>query len=156
MWDKLRKQVALEREQLHRLLEAYRPLVERCAASPPTPIEASALGAMLHSFYNGIENMFKRIAEKLDGGAPGGEFWHRELLDSMSVPGETRSAVISEQLAESLDDYLTFRHLFRHAYTFNLRWDRMKTLVLGCEDTLTQLESELDRFLEAGDPDGER
>ena len=44
---------------------------------------------------------------------------------------------------------MEFRHVFRHAYTFDLRWDRMKTLVLGCEETLQLVEGELDRFFEA-------
>jgi hypothetical protein len=115
VWDRLRKQIALEQAQLHRLTEMYRPLIETCAARPPTEIELTALAAMVHSVYNGVENIFKRVAEEVDGGSPRGEFWHRELLDSMRVPGKTRPAVISEVLAEALDDYLTFRHLFRHA-----------------------------------------
>ncbi len=147
MWDKLRKQVAVERQQLRWLLESYRALLERCAASPPSDIELSALAAMLHSLYNGIENIFKRIAGELDEQLPGGESWHRDLLDSMSCPGRGRPAVISQSLVERLDAYLDFRHFFRHAYVFSLRWDRMKGLVLGCDETLRQLEAELDSFL---------
>ena len=150
MWDKLRRQVTVERQQLHRLLEMYRPLIERCAVVPPDDTELSALAAMLHSFYNGFENIFKRVAAELDGGLPSGEFWHRELMDSMTMPIGERSAVLSEKLIERLDDYLEFRHFFRHAYTFDLRWDRMKTLVLGCEETLQLVEGELDRFFEVG------
>ena len=137
----------MEREQLHRLLETYRSLLEKCAGNPPSDLELSALAAMLHSFYNGIENIFKRIGEELDGHSPRSEFWHRQLLDSMSEPGKVRPAVISKGLVECLDSYLDFRHFFRHAYIFTLRWDRMKGLVLGCEDTLRRLEAELDSFL---------
>jgi hypothetical protein len=67
VWDKLRKQIAVERQQLHRLLATHRPILEKCAARPPSEIELSALAAMLHSFYNGTENIFKRIAEEIDG-----------------------------------------------------------------------------------------
>jgi hypothetical protein len=143
-------QVTLERRQVHRLLETYRPLVEKCAGSPPDDIELAALAAMLHSFYTGLENIFKRVAAELDGGLPSGEFWHRELMDSMTMPSRERSAVLSERLIEQLDDYLEFRHFFRHAYTFDLRWDSMKALVLGCEETLQLVEGDLDRFFEAG------
>src|SRR5208282_4550496 len=97
----LQEQVTLERGQLHRLFCIHRPLLEKCAVSPPNDIELSALAAMLHSFYNGKE-------------------------------------------------YMEFRHVFRHAYTFDLRWDRMKTLVLGCEETLHLVEGKLDRFFEGG------
>jgi hypothetical protein len=61
VWDDLREKAAVEREQLHRLLDHCRSLLEKCAANPPNEIELSPLAAMLHSFYNGIENIFKRI-----------------------------------------------------------------------------------------------
>jgi hypothetical protein len=105
---------------------------------------------MLHSFYNGIENIFKRIAEGLDEGLPARQFWHRSLLDAMGGPGKARPAAISAGMVDRLDSYLDFRHFFRHSYTFSLRWDRMKDLVLGCEKTLEMLEDELERFLAAG------
>jgi hypothetical protein len=79
-----------------------------------------------------------------------GEFWHRQLLDSMKAAGQARPAVISDSLATRLDDYLTFRHLFRHAYTFDMRWEGIKPLVLGFRETLAHLEEELDHFLETG------
>ena len=62
MWRKLRKQIAVEREMLNQLLVDHRPLLRKCEASPPDRIEVSALGAMLHGFYNGVENIFKRVA----------------------------------------------------------------------------------------------
>lgn len=151
MWDKARKQVGVERQQLQRLLETYRPILKKCATRPPSDIELSGLAALLHSFYNGIENVFKRIAEEIDGQLPGGEAWHRELLDAMGQPGRARPAVISKGLIERLDAYLDFRHFFRHAYIFSLRWERMKGLALGCEDTLRQLEAELDSFFHGAD-----
>lgn len=102
---------------------------------------------MLNSFYNGIENIFKRAAVELDDGLPGGEFWHKELLDAMTQPTSRRDRVISHELRGRLKEYMEFRHVFRHAYIFNLRWDGMKTLVLNCEETLRQLETEMDAFL---------
>jgi len=58
-----------------------------------------------------------------------------------------RKAVISAGLRLRLKEYMEFRHFFRHAYIFTLRWDRMKGLVLGCQDPLRQLEVELDSYL---------
>jgi len=36
-----------------------------------------------------------------------------------------RPRIISSELAEELDDYRKFRHLFRHAYGGELRWKKM-------------------------------
>jgi hypothetical protein len=151
----VRKQVALERQQLRRLLETYHALLCKCETSPPDNIELSALAAMLHSFYSGIENIFKRIAEEFNGQSPRGQAWHREPLDLMGQPGKRRPAVISEGLVERLDAYLDFRHFFRHSYVFFLRWDRMKALVLGCGETLKLVEDELDRFFAPGTGSGQ-
>ena len=150
MWDSLREQVALERGQLHRLFRVHRPLLEKCVAIPPNEIELSALAAMLHSFYNGVENIFKRTILELGDPMPGGESWHKELLDGMAEATGNRKPLLSPGLRGRLKEYMEFRHVFRHAYIFDLRWDRMKTLVLGCEETLQLVEGELDRFFEAG------
>jgi hypothetical protein len=155
VWDSLQEQVALERRQLHRLFSVYRPLLEKCAASAPDDIELSALSAMLHSFYNGMENILKRVTLELGDPMPGGESWHKELLDSMSDATGNRNAVLSPQLRGRLKEYMEFRHVFRHAYIFSLNWDRMKPLVLGCEETLQLVEGELDRFFEAGTASGQ-
>ncbi len=111
MWDELREQVTLERGQLHRLPDVYRPLVDQCAVTPPNDIELSALAAMLHAFYNGIENIFKGTAVELGGPMPTGEFWHKELLDSMTRATGQRGPVLSPELRGRLKEYMEFRHV---------------------------------------------
>jgi hypothetical protein len=155
VWDSLRKQVAAERQELHRLVETHRPLLDKCAAAPPNDIELSALAALLQSFYTGIENIFKRATLELGDRMPSSEYWHKELLDAMTQPSGQRGSVLSPELRGRLKEYMEFRHVFRHAYVFNLRWDRMKGLVLGCEETLKLLEDELDRFFAAGSGSGQ-
>jgi hypothetical protein len=146
VWPKLQKQAAVEMEQIKQLLEMHLPLLQKCERVKPDAIERSALAAMLHSFYTGIENIFKRVAVEIDGEPPQGEIWHRQLLDRMARPNEKRAAVISEALKDKLRSYLEFRHVFRHAYTFELRWEKMAELVLGCEGIFSQLESEMNHF----------
>lgn len=143
----LRKELTTDREQLHLLLRTHQELLRRCRNQEPTVDELAALAAILHAFYNGIENLFKRIAVALDGGSPRSQVWHSALLDSMKCARVTRPAVITEDLGESLHEYLNFRHVFRHAYSFELRWVRMKHLVHASADTLERLEAELDQFL---------
>lgn len=61
MWHKLAKQINVEREQLRRLIEIHSRLLANCSSQPPNEIELSALVALLHSFYTGVENIFKRV-----------------------------------------------------------------------------------------------
>lgn len=60
----------------------------------------------LHGFYSGIERIFERLAETLDGSLPKGENWHQVLLIQMSkeVIG-IRPVVISQQTLKRLDEY---------------------------------------------------
>jgi hypothetical protein len=127
---KLRKQIDVERQQLDRLIDEHRPLLESCASSIPTAIEVSALATFLHSFYSGIENSLKRIAVEFDGAAPSGDAWHRQLLTSMAAATDRRPAVLSKTLHEVLNEYLAFRHFFRQAYSFHFDWSKMSHLVL--------------------------
>ena len=150
MWARLGKQIAVEREQLNHLLETHRSLLAQCASTPPNSIELSALAAMLHSFYTGIEHIFKRIAAEVDRALPRGESWHRELLEAMARSANTRRAAISPTLRDQVREYIEFRHVFREAYSFQLQWEKMAHLVLGCEKTLKALETELDIFLQSG------
>jgi len=113
--DKLLKQIDVERQQLNRLIDEHRPLLESCVSIGPTTIEVSALATFLHSFYSGIENTLKRIAIEIEGTVPSGDAWHTQLLTSMMTATNRRPAVLSATLHEVLREYLAFRHFFRQA-----------------------------------------
>ena len=144
--DKLKKQIKVEFEQLEYLLNTYEPLLKKCISESLDPIEISALAAMLHAFYTGIENIFKRVSTELDGGLPKTEIWHRTLLNAMALPGPIRPPVISQNLKDALRGYLDFRHVFRHAYTFDLRWAKMAGLVGECNKTYRKLKEDITAF----------
>ena len=146
-WDDLRKEIATERQYLHRELDGYQPLLTKCRTQTPDLIERAALGALLHSFYNGLENVFKRIAMACDGGMPEGGLWHRRLLDSMAQARPNRPAALSEQTRKALRPYADFRHLFRHGYLAQLNWELMADAVRGIPAMLQKVEADLERFL---------
>lgn len=100
MWPELKEQIAVERAQLRELLELHRPLLEKCRDQMPEAVELSALAAMLHSLYTGIENVFRRIAIELGDGAPTGDAWHQRLLGEMKRETARRPRVISDELHE--------------------------------------------------------
>ena len=149
MWPELKREISVERESLERLLAMHHDLIVKCAVTPPDFIETSALSALLHSFYTGAENLFKRVSVHLDQAMPQGEMWHSRLLDSMIEATLSRPAVIPGELRDHLRGYFSFRHVFRHAYAFEIRWAKMAPLVLDCEKTLHWLEMELDKFVAA-------
>ncbi|MFL6258303.1 MAG: hypothetical protein ACJ76Y_01220 [Thermoanaerobaculia bacterium] len=146
MWPDLKEQIAVEESQLERLLAIHQPLLERSRTQAPNDIELSALAALLHSFYTGIENLFRRIAIEVDGGIDKGDGWHRRLLVQVGTSRDSRPSVISNELLERLQPYLQFRHVFRNSYSFQLHWEKMQPLVLHCEETFESLRAEMAAF----------
>lgn len=155
-WDKFRKQQAAEREQLRRLLTGIQPLLAKCRDTIPNEIELSALAATLHSFYTGVENIFKRVDVELDDRRVSGETWHRDLLLRMKARTTDHPALLSNALHDLLLEYLRFRHVFRSAYSFDLDWRKMSPLVLKVEETFHQLEAALDVFLSGAESGNRR
>jgi len=84
---------------------------------------------------------------ELDGEPVSGDGWHRELLRRMKTSTLQRPALLSEELHDSLNEYLRFRHVFRNAYSFDLDWQKMSPLVLRLPETFKRLEKALDDFL---------
>jgi len=145
VWPETRKKVEIELEFLHRLLEDHRDLLGPRKGSPDSTT-LLAIAALIHSFYTGIENVFKRISLEVDGSVPTGPRSHTDLLVLMEQPTRARPAVISESLGLRLGEYLSFRHVFRTAYSFQLDWAKMAGPVSQCRETLQQLEAELVLF----------
>ena len=94
MSSELVQDTELELRQIQDLLARHEALLE---APPPSedPVRTMALAALLHSYYTGIENVFRRIAAPCDGGLPSGPSWHRQPLDSMAMRTPEGPAVIS-------------------------------------------------------------
>lgn len=107
-----------------------------------------ARGSMLHDFYNGVERVFLRIARELNGGAPRGDQWHRDLIDDMALAiPEVRPAVVDRGLADTLGEYLRFRHVFRNVYGGVLDARRMASLEERLPATLEAFRRQVAAFV---------
>lgn len=147
----LENEITIEIENLERLNQEMKHLLASIEEEKSS-MEVRAAGSILHDFYCGIEKIFERIAVVGDRNLPHGEDWHKDLLFQMAKSfEETRGKVISEDLLQPLKEYLRFRHLFRHIYGFELKWNRIKPLCMEMETLLDNLKSELERFLETLD-----
>jgi len=144
--------VTFEIGQIGQLFTAYADLLERVQKRTPDLVEATAIASVLHSFYNGLENIFLSIVKGLDQKVPHGPQWHRDLLVQMSQRVENRDVVVSTELAQKLADYPGFRHFYRHSYSFLLEWEEMKKLAIPLREVWAQVKEELDRFLENLNP----
>jgi len=106
-------------------------------------------GSILHDFYNGAERIFKKIAVEINGGYEDSEKWHKALLYKMTMPVKgLRPAILSEELAAEMDEYLAFRHLFRNSYGFELKGERINYLAKKFDSVAKQFSREVKKFLD--------
>lgn len=143
----IKQKIEFEISQLDEHVLKSTILIAKCRLQEPDYIELCAIGSMLHSYYNGIENIFVIIAKNIDGVIPKHNKWHSELLTSMSCTNENRVAVISDSLKSSLVDYMGFRHFFRHSYGYSIKWNKVSNLFINLESNWASVKTELNLFL---------
>ena len=92
-------------EKLQHIRSKFTPQVKDYCLEP-------AMGTYLMNFYNGIENILKRVSKEYYQTMPKGESWHKELLGLSYKPPQGRIAIFSQSIAEKLHPYRNFRHRF--------------------------------------------
>lgn len=147
--EKVTSQIEFEIGQIDQLFESYTDLLEGVQKNIPDLVEVTAVASVLHSFYNGLENIFLAIAKGIDTNVPAGSQWHRDLLTQMTESTARRRPVLKAEMAHRLADYLGFRHFYRHSYSFFLEWDEVEKLVTPLVEVWAQAKDELQLFLDS-------
>ena len=142
-----KEKINLEISKIDTLVDKSSLLLEKCKLSEPDFFDLNAIDSILHSFYNGLESIFKLIHKANEGKPLTSTMWYSELFSSIFEDTESRKAVLQKELAEPLKDYLGFRHVFRHSYGYELDWERLNPLFSGMADVWQKEKSNLEKFL---------
>jgi uncharacterized protein YutE (UPF0331/DUF86 family) len=137
--------------KVHEQVEAEFENIERTLAEVPnyeslpnlSNLELAGLAALIHNFYNGIENILKLIIISYGKKLPDNPSWHRDL-----VTMATSNNIISESTTQELKRYLAFRHFFSHGYSFELDPKRMGNLVKDIQPIFVRFRNEVNKSLE--------
>lgn len=148
----LHEEIAVELEAIEMTVDELVALQRDTAHREPTTREKTAAAAFLAQFYNGLENIFKRIYRYHGLDLPTGETWHVELFQSFCTPGHSDlPQLFEEDLAAALAPYRRFRHVVFHSYGFQLDWSRMADGVENIEKIFEQIKSSLSDYLRSVD-----
>ena len=147
MANAVKLKIAFEISQIDELIEKSSVLLQKCILQEPDFIELNAAGAILHSYYNGLENIFLLIRKNIDKTVLSSERWHSELLKSMFAATETRRPIFEKKLYDQLVDYMGFRHFFRHTYGYHLRWDLIKPLLMNIKENWNTVKSNIETII---------
>lgn len=147
--SELREETAIECEAIERMLAEIASLRRDVAGREPTTREVAGAGLFLVSFYNGVENILKRLWLHHRMPQPTGETWHLELLKGFcEPPREGLPCLLDAALERDLPPYRRFRHVVRHTYGFQLRWDQMRPGLESARDVFQRFRARLERALE--------
>lgn len=134
--------IRYEISQIDELVEKSLPLVSLCRIKEPDFIELTAAGGILHSFYNGLENIFVLFGKALDFNFKDSPQWHRNLIDFIFA----RFDFLPSGLRQPLAEYMGFRHFFRHSYGYTTKWEKCAHLFLGMPDFWQTIRQEISRM----------
>ncbi len=133
----IRREIQIELDNIRQTLEHLTSTLQR---PERTAIELAAIGAFIHNFYNGIENILKRIIPEQNYKYSSSS-WHKDLLHAA-----VQSGVIKEQTLDSLFSFLGFRHIFIHGYTAFLDAGKLLALTDTIEAVLAQFKSDIEAY----------
>jgi hypothetical protein len=147
--DLLRADIEDELARLAQLGQVFASVRDKLDLAPEqvSAYDRGAIGYLLHNFYNGCENIFRRIAAFFENDI-GPDTWHADLLRRMRLEIQGyRPAVIDEQLYRLLEDFRGFRHVFRNAYSFELDWERERLVARRLERAAGLMQEQVRAFL---------
>jgi len=139
--------VEFEVSEIDLLIDETMPLLKLAHTQTPDHIETMALGLFLHSFYNGVENIMKLIVRDQKGKITPSSKWHKDLFDLCFDQNEEAIGLFSNNLKDTLFEYLRFRHFIRNAYSFRIKWERMASLVLNIYQNWDDIKNDIRAFL---------
>ena len=142
------QKIQFEIEQIDELINESSPLLDLVKIKAPDFVERCGIALILQSFYNGIEKILLLIVKHKDKKLPNGMKWHKELLENAFNETNNRTVIFKVEFKETLNDYLQFRHFVRHSYGFQLKWERMKQLILDMSINWEKIKEEINIFME--------
>jgi len=146
--EELREEIAIELELMDATIQELLALQRDAAERELTIREKTAAAAFLAQFYNGAENIFKRISRFHAVPLPTGATWHVDLFKRFCFPPqEPLPTLLDDSLASALAPFRKFRHVVHHGYGFQLEWNRMAEGIASVEDVFLRFKSRIFDYL---------
>ena len=147
MSQNLKNELEIEIKNLNQLIFEIQKLKNKIGLSEPDNVSKAALGAFTSQFYNGIENIFKRIHRAYSIQLPSDDNWHLVLLNRFSEDNDFNVPIkFSKEIILKLNEYRRFRHYFFHGYSFNIKWDILFESVSDVESLMNIIIKELKKL----------
>lgn len=110
---------------------------------------AESIGYQLHNLYCAFEDLFGIVAKTFENNIHDKGRYHLELLKRMTLAIEgVRPSLLSQEVFVLLDNLRSFRHFFRHAYSYDLDERKVRIVFLDAEKLRKLYQDDIGKFLE--------
>ena len=141
MNQKLIDEIEIELESMSIIVDDVEFLLNEVGDKEANNIHKTALGGLTSQFYNGFENIIKRIHKHSKIDLPKGDDWHIVLLQRINKNTNFEFPFkINEELFDILTNFRRFRHYFFHGYSHNLNWKILSTSVADIRIVFNQIK----------------
>jgi hypothetical protein len=147
--EKLALLLALLDSQWRTIETLFDRLDQRPANPNPSEADTVFTAYLLHNLYGAVKELLKQVALTFENRVGDLAHFHAELLRRMSLdmPG-FRPAFLTPQTRNALQELRRFRHLFRHAYDYQLDPRRVTELAAATAALRQPLTQDTMRFRE--------
>lgn len=135
--------------QIKEIERIFTEIEDRKKGAKRSKAKLESLAYKLHNLYCAFEDLFKIVARHFENQVEDIARFHKELLKRMSIQIEgVRPALLSEDTFKVLDELRAFRHYFRHAYSYELRYEKIKPVIGAACKLREAYRKDVERFLE--------
>jgi hypothetical protein len=126
--------IRIEIESLYQVIKEINAILSDFPEDDPNVRVRAALSSFIAQFYNGVENILKRIVKFKGMNLPKGENWHIELFNYFCEPNLIGLPLLFyEKESIHFKKLRKFRHIVYHGYSFRLEWELMKSNVVNID-----------------------
>lgn len=134
--------------QVNEIEEIYQKIAKRSKNFKKSPEKVESLSYQLHNLYCAFEDLFQLVADYFENSIESKDRWHVDLLTKMKIEIEgIRPAFLSKETFENLNELRAFRHLFRHAYTYELDTNKVEIVLKKALKLHNLYQEDVERFL---------
>ena len=147
--DRLIQRISEEHIEIAQSVKKIRADLQKLEKAPVEYKESleMLIARHLYDFYKGLENIFRRIAQDIDGNLPQDKEWHKTLLKQMAEPGTARAPILSEETYAELHELLGFRHVFIYIYAEKLDYEQTLKNAERVNKVFPSVSKELNAFI---------
>lgn len=110
--------------------------------------DKAAVALLLSQFYNGVENILKRILNFFSIKIPKSDDYHIEIINNFKIGHNNLPIIFTDENIEGFTILRRFRHYVFYGYSFTLDWDRLKLAIILLPKIYNSFKNNLFIFLE--------